>query len=180
MVGTTCGCGPFCPSFGPGLSYPAIPRNPALCLRSNQDRRFMAADFMLEYSKRWDSGMPKISKAPKITLPNTVKSSVSRRPTETDKAIERHRRIAAALSKLGTFDPSSPSKKQLSTLELLEHEFDWLPQGTTVAVNLHNCEFIAGLNEADVIKRFSDAYGATQGWIFDVGRPSIVGGLCRR
>ncbi len=140
----------------------------------------MAADFMLALAKRWDNAMPKISKAPKPTVRNAVKGSeIKRRPAQPDKATERQLRIANALSKLGTFDRTTPSRKQLSALENLEQQFDWLPQGTTVAVNLVNSEFISGVNHADVIQRFVVAYGAaTHGWIFDVGSPSIVGGLC--
>jgi hypothetical protein len=77
-------------------------------------------------------------------------------------------------------DQTSPSKKQWSALEMLEREFDWLPHGTTVIVNLQNSQFMTGLNHADVIQRFVAAYGTVaQGWMFDVGRPSFVGGLCR-
>lgn len=125
--------------------------------------------------------MPKSSKAPTPTNRRPGKRRpITREPAQPDKAIERQRRIAIALSKLGTFDPSSPSRKQLSALENLEQEFDWLPQGTAVAVNLQNSEFITGLNPADVIQRFVAAYGpATQGWMFDVGCPAFVGGLCQ-
>jgi ribosomal protein S16 len=136
---------------------------------------------MLACRKRWDIAMPKISKAPKPTNPDVAKRGSKRRTSAAiDEANERQRRVASAVSRLGTFDQTSPSKKQWAALDLLEREFNWLPQGTAVAVNLQNSQFITGHNHADVIQRFVAAYGSVaQGWMFDVGCPAFVGGLCR-
>jgi hypothetical protein len=129
--------------------------------------------FVLCWQNEGAFSMPRAAKMP--VLLDEVRSL-----NQADDGAERQQRIASAIGRLGILDQTSRSEKQWAALHKLEREFDWLPHGTTVAVNLENSQFITGLDHADVIQKFVAVYGTeAQGWMFDVGCPAVVGGLCR-